>query len=71
MYIVLSKAFEPHGKVISARIIRNKFNNKSKGFGFVMMADEKEADDAVKALNGKDLDGRKLVVNEAKSRARR
>ena len=66
----LSKLFEVHGKVLSARIIKNRFNGKSKGYGFVEMADAGEAHAAVKALNGKDANGRKIVVNEAKSNAR-
>jgi len=66
----LRKAFEPFGSVVSARIIDNKFNGKSKGFGFVEMADRSEANIAIRALNGRELRGRKAVVNEAKSRAR-
>ena len=62
--------FDKYGKVSSARIIKNKFNGKSKGFGFVEMPDASEAEAAVQALNGKDVQGRKLVVNEAKSRSR-
>ena len=63
----LRKEFEAFGKVNSARIITNKFNNKSKGFGFVHMPDRAEARAAVKALNDKDILGRKLKCNEAKN----
>ena len=66
----LQKAFEVYGKVSSARIIKNRFNGKSKGFGFVEMADRGQSMDAVRALNGKDLKGRRIVVNEAKSSPR-
>lgn len=66
----LSKVFQQYGRVVSARIIKNRSNGKSKGFGFVEMARHKDADAAVKALDGKEVQGRKLVVNEAKSRAR-
>jgi len=63
----LRKAFEAYGKVNSARIITNRYNNKSKGFGFVHMPNRAEADAAVAALNDKDLCGRKLKCNEAKN----
>ncbi len=63
----LRKEFEAFGKVNSARIITNKFTNKSKGFGFVHMPDRAEARAAVKALNDKDILGRKLKCNEAKN----
>jgi len=66
----LHKEFSRFGKVLSARIIINKFNGKSKGYGFVEIAGESESAAAVKALNGKDLKGRRLVVNAAKSHAR-
>ncbi len=66
----LQKAFESYGKIVSARIIKNRFNGKSKGFGFVEMADRNQSMDAVRALNGKDLKGRRIVVNEAKSSSR-
>ena len=66
----LRKAFEPFGKVVSARIIANKFNGKSKGFGFVEMEDRSESMAAIRALNGKEFRGRKTVVNEAKSKPR-
>lgn len=66
----LQKAFSSYGKVLSARIIKNKFNDRSKGYGFVEMDKQSCADKAVKAMNGKDVMGRKLVVNEARSKSR-
>ena len=66
----LAGAFESFGTVASARIIKHRFGGKSKGFGFVEMTNEAESSAAIRALNGKDLKGRRIVVNEAKSRAR-
>ncbi|MFU8780721.1 MAG: RNA recognition motif domain-containing protein [Kiritimatiellia bacterium] len=66
----LEKAFAVFGKVLSARIIKNKFNERSKGYGFVEMDGQSGADKAVKAMNGKEVLGRKLVVNEARSKSR-
>jgi len=63
----LRKEFEAYGKVNSARIITNRYNNKSKGFGFVHMPNRAEADAAVAALNDKDILGRKLKCNEARN----
>lgn len=63
----LRKEFEAYGTVNSARIITNRFNGKSKGFGFVHMPNRAEADAAVKALNDKEILGRKLKCNEAKN----
>lgn len=64
---LLRKEFEAYGTVNSARIITNRFNGKSKGFGFVHMPNREEADAAVKALNDKEILGRKLKCNEAKN----
>lgn len=64
---ILRKEFEAYGKVNSARIITNRFNNRSKGFGFVHMPNRAEADAAVKALSDKEILGRKLKCNEAKN----
>ena len=63
----LRKEFEAYGTVNSARIITNRYNGKSKGFGFVQMPNRPEAEAAVKALNDKDILGRKLKCNEAKN----
>jgi len=66
----MRKAFEVYGKVASSRIIKNKFNNKSRGYGFIEMPDRSQAMTAIRGLNGNDLKGRRIVVNEAKSEAR-
>ena len=63
----LRQAFEAYGKVNSARLITNRFNGKSKGFGFVQMPNREEADKAVAALNDKELMGRHIKCNEAKN----
>src|SRR3989304_4646760 len=64
----LSQLFAQHGTVESATVIMDKMTGRSKGFGFVEMASEEEAQAAIAALNGKDYDGRALTVNEAKPR---
>lgn len=66
----MRKEFEKYGAVKSARIIANRFNHKSKGFGFVEMPNRPEAEAAIKALHDKDILGRKLRVNEAKNKSR-
>ena len=63
---VLRKEFEAYGKVTSARIITNRYNGRSKGFGFVHMTDASEAAAAVKALNNKLVLGRNIKCNQAK-----
>lgn len=63
----LRSEFEAYGKVNSARIITNRYNGKSKGFGFVHMPNEKEVEAAIAALNDKDILGRKLKCNVAKN----
>ncbi|NUM54090.1 MAG: RNA-binding protein [Candidatus Hydrogenedentes bacterium] len=62
----LRKAFEAFGAVDSARIIIDKMTDKSKGFAFVEMPNAAEAKAAIEGLDGKDLDGRPLRVNEAR-----
>src|SRR5512137_646895 len=64
----LREAFEAHGAVSSANVIKDKFTGESRGFGFVEMAVQTEAQAAIAALNGKDLKGRALNVAEAKPR---
>ena len=64
----LSKMFEAHGTVESAQVIMDRDTGRSKGFGFVEMKTEQEAQAAIAALNGKDADGRSLTVNEARPR---
>ena len=63
----LRQAFEAYGKVNYARIITNKFNGKSKGFGFVHMPDPKEVEAALAGLDDKELMGRRLKCNVAKN----
>src|SRR5438552_15225869 len=65
----LSKMFEPHGTVESAQVIMDRDSGRSKGFGFVEMKTEEEAQAAITALNGTDAGGRSLTVNEARPRA--
>ena len=63
----LRKEFEAYGKVGLARLITNRYNGKSKGFGFVQMPDRGEAEKAIAALNDKEIMGRKMKCNEAKN----
>ena len=67
----LREAFERFGRVESARIIKDKYTNRSRGFGFVEMPVDEEAKAAIKGLNGTDLKGRALNVNEARARSNR
>ena len=67
----LKEAFEAFGAVQSAAIIKDKFSGESRGFGFVEMPNKEEADKAIAGLNGKDLKGRPLTVNEARPRTDR
>ncbi len=67
----LKEAFEAFGAVQSAAIIKDKFSGESRGFGFVEMPNKEEADKAISGLNGKDLKGRTLTVNEARPRTDR
>lgn len=63
--------FEEYGEVSSARIITDKMTGRSKGFGFVEMSDEEAAKKAIEELNGAELEGRTIVVNEAQERTER
>jgi len=67
----LKEAFAAFGAVQSSSIIKDKFSGESRGFGFVEMPNKEEAEKAIAALNGKDLKGRALKVNEAKPRTDR
>jgi len=64
----LSQLLSQHGTVESANVIMDKVTGKSKGFGFVEMSSDAEAQTAIAALNGKDYDGRALTVAEARPR---
>lgn len=67
----LEQMFVPHGTVVSAEVIEDRMTNRSKGFGFVEMGTDAEAQAAISALNGQDQGGRPLTVSEAKPRAAR
>lgn len=62
----LKEAFSQAGNVESATVVMDKFSGRSRGFGFVEMATDEEADAAIKMWNGQDLGGRKIIVNEAR-----
>ena len=64
----LEQMFTPHGTVQSAEVIQDRMTGRSKGFGFVEMGSDQEAQAAIAALNGQDHGGRALTVNEAKPR---
>jgi RNA recognition motif-containing protein len=64
----LENLFSEFGAVSSANIISDKFNGRSKGFGFVTMEIDEEANKAISELNGTDFQGRDMVVNEARPR---
>ena len=67
----LSELFSQQGSVTSAKVITDKFTGQSRGFGFVEMATGEEAQKAISALNGTQLDGRTMTVNEAKPQEKR
>ncbi len=67
----LKEAFSEYGALESVNIIKDKYSGQSKGFGFVEMPDNSEADKAIKALNGSQLKGRPIKVNQAKPRGDR
>ena len=62
----LANLFAPFGEVSSAKIVTDKFTQRSKGFGFVEMANDEEAQAAIAQLNGTEVEGRSLVVNESR-----
>ncbi|MDF1567932.1 MAG: RNA-binding protein [Spirochaetaceae bacterium] len=64
----LNELFAQYGEVVSARIITDRDTGRSRGFGFVEMSDEAQADEAIGALNNQEVGGRNLTVNEAKPR---
>lgn len=67
----LEQLFAPFGEVRSAQVIQDRDTGRSKGFGFVEMADDNAAREAIKALSEKDYEGRPLTVNEARPREER
>ena len=65
----LAEIFSEYGEVVSAKIILDRETNRSRGFGFGEMSSDEDAKKAIEGLNGKEFDGRSLVVNEARPRA--
>ncbi|MBD3179570.1 MAG: RNA-binding protein [Candidatus Latescibacteria bacterium] len=66
----LENVFAEYGEISSAKVIKDRFTNRSRGFGFVEMENEEEADKAIEELNGSSLEGRTLKVDEAKPKRR-
>jgi len=64
----LEKAFSAFGAITRAKVVTDRDSGRSRGFGFVEMADDEQARAAITALNGSDMEGRKLVVNEARAK---
>ena len=64
----LEELFSAHGTVESARVITDRMTGRSKGFGFVEMSSQSEAEEAIEKLNSTDMEGRSITVNEAKPR---
>lgn len=64
----LKNSFASFGEVLSSVVIKDRFTEQSKGFGFVEMADDSAADAAIAAMNGKEIDGRRVRVNVAEDR---
>ena len=67
----LQQLFATHGQVVEVDVVKDKFTGRSRGFAFVTMETKEAADKAAVALNGKDLEGRPLTVNEARPREER
>ena len=67
----LNDLFSQHGSIDSCRLITDRDSGRSKGFGFVEMSSDQEAENAIASLNGQELDGRALTVNEARPQAPR
>ena len=64
----LEAAFSPYGEILDSKIINDRETGRSRGFGFVTFSSEQSMRDAIEGMNGKDLDGRSITVNEAQSR---
>lgn len=67
----LKEIFEEYGIVSSAKVIMDHYTGKSRGFGFVEMSNDEEAEKAIRELNGAELDGKKITVNIAKPQTER
>ncbi|XP_061372661.1 small RNA binding protein 1-like isoform X7 [Gastrolobium bilobum] len=66
----LEKAFSPYGEIVESKVINDRETGRSRGFGFVTFASEQTMRDAIEGMNGQNLDGRNITVNEAQSRGR-
>lgn len=67
----LAQLFAEAGTVVSAKVISDKYSGRSRGFGFVEMSNDEESKKAIEMFNGKDVEGRAMVVNEARPREER
>ena len=67
----LHEMFAPHGNIASAQLIHDRESGRSRGFGFVEMPNDEEAQKAIDALNGRQVDGRQIAVNQAREREER
>jgi RNA recognition motif-containing protein len=67
----LESTFAPHGTVESVKLVTDRDTGRSKGFGFIEMSSDSEAGAAISALNGSSIDGRPIVVNEARPQAKK
>ncbi|MEK7119092.1 MAG: RNA-binding protein [Patescibacteria group bacterium] len=67
----LGQMFAQAGNVVSAKVISDKYSGRSRGFGFVEMSSNEESKKAIEMFNGKDIEGRAMVVNEARPREER
>ena len=67
--VTIREAFESFGELTSARVIKDKYSGQSRGFGFVEMPTQSQAQTAIKSLNGRELLGKAISVNEARARA--
>jgi RNA recognition motif-containing protein len=67
--VTIREAFESFGQVTSARVIKDKYNGQSRGFGFVEMSVQSQAQTAIRSLNGRELLGKQMSVKEARARA--
>ncbi|KAI3913812.1 hypothetical protein MKW92_051317, partial [Papaver armeniacum] len=65
----LEKAFSTYGEILDSKIINDRETGRSRGFGFVTFANEQAMKDAIEGMNGQELDGRTITVNEAQSRS--
>jgi RNA recognition motif-containing protein len=65
----IREVFESFGQVTSAKVIKDKYNGQSRGFGFVEMSAQSQAETAIRSLNGKELQGKEMSVKEARPRA--